>query len=372
MVHEVQEVHGKIRKQYLFRDIVFSLGFVLAMLCMTLPFLRYLFFFIPFLVVLAILADGKGKVGDEVKPFLAFLVAGVVLSPLANTEGLKDLFFTFAGISVALLAGVPRVRLWTLFQLLFVGAVIYFALGGKFSTDMAYDIAKSESPFESTFGFLFGVLAPFALINKQYRLFFLTLLMSLLCLKRIAVLGALMAAAFILLGEKKGRWILNPVVMIPINLILVGSLLAYGNGSFNYLIYEITGQSANQFGMGRQDLLALPAREIFAHPELFIFGGMGPGSSYDLAKLSYGGLGKVNLHSDLVKLLYEYGVVFFMIFIGLMYSAKKYATRAGFIFLNVLFLTDNTLIYYFLLFVFIYCARMAADEPEVAKLKTGQ
>lgn len=344
---------------------MFAIGLVLALLCVTLPFLRYLFFFIPFLVVLAMLADGQAKLGDEVKPFLAFIVAGVVLIPLANTEGVKDLFFTFAGISIALLARVPRLKLWTLFQLLFGGAVIYFAIGGKFSGEMAFDIAKSESPFESTFGFLFGVLAPFALINKQYRLFFLSLLMSMLCLKRIAVLGALVAAAFILLGEKRGRWILNPVVMIPINVVLVALLLGYGYGSFDYWIYEITGQSANQFGMGRRELLALPATEIFAHPELFIVSGMGPGSSYDLAKLSFGSLGKVNLHSDLVKLVYEYGLLFFMVFIGLMYSAKNYFTRVGFIFLNVLFLTDNTLIYYFMLFIFIYCARLTTEAAEI-------
>lgn len=364
MENQAQVLQCKVRTEYLFRDIVFFIGLVLALLCVTLPFLRYLFFFIPFLVVLAMLADGKARLGDEVKPFFAFIVAGVVLIPLANAEGVKDLFLTFAGISIALLARVPRLKLWTLFQLLFAGAVIYFAIGGKFSGDVAFDIAKSESPFESTFGFLFGVLAPFALINKQYRLFFLSLLMSMLCLKRIAVLGALVAAVFILLGEKRGKWILNPVVMIPINIALVGLLLGYGYGTFDYWIYEITGQSANQFGMGRQELLALPAREIFSHPELFIIGGMGPGSSYDLARLSFASLGKVNLHSDLVKLVYEYGFVFFMIFIGLMYSAKKYFTRVGFIFLNVLFLTDNTLIYYFMLFIFIYCARMATDAAE--------
>ncbi len=346
----------------LLRNIIFGIGFVLTLLCLTLPFLRYLFFTVPFLVLIAVLADGKIRSGEEARPFLAFVLAGLILSPLGNIEGVKDLFLTFAGISISLLYAIPRLKLWTIFNVFFVGALIYFGFSGAFTGGFNFDIAASESSLESSFAFVFGLLAPFALIEKRYRLLILCILMTFLCLKRIALLGALASCFFVLLGEKKGRYLLNPWLMVPLNLFFLVMLLMYGMGEFDYFIHAYTQQSADQLGMGRQQLLSLPAKEIYAHPEQFIFFGQGPGASYELAQhgIGIGNSEKVNLHSDLVKLFYEYGLLFFALIIALMYTAKNYVARVGFLFFNILFLTDNTLIYYFLLFVFICCVRSVA------------
>lgn len=341
----------------LFRNVVFVFGLVLGLLCVTLPFLRYLFFTVPFLVILALLADGKVRFGEEIWPFLAFIIAGLILSPLGNNEGIKDLFFIFAGVSISLLYKIPKVNLWTIFIIFFLGALVFFGLSGALTSGFHFDLANSESSFESPFGFIFGLLIPFALIEKRYRLLILSIVMAILCLKRIALLGAAVACIFVLLGEKRGRYLLNAWVMVPVNLVFVGILLFYGAGEFDYLIHEYTNQSANQFGMGRQELLSLPAKEIFAHPEQFLFWGRGPGASYELSKSGFLSLAKVNLHSDIIKIYYEYGLIFLSFMIALMYTAKNYAVRVGFVFLNTMFISDNTLIYYFLLFIFIYCVR---------------
>ncbi|MEQ1883274.1 MAG: hypothetical protein ABL878_20155, partial [Burkholderiales bacterium] len=63
-------------------------------------------------------------------PFLVFVAAGLVAAPLATTEGLKDVFFTFAGVSVALLVTAPVVRLRWLFVWTLIAALVYFALPG--------------------------------------------------------------------------------------------------------------------------------------------------------------------------------------------------------------------------------------------------
>jgi hypothetical protein len=135
-------------------------------------------------------------------------------------------------------------------------------------------------------------------------------------------------------------------------------ILLYGFGTFDWVIRELTGQSANQFGQGRRALLSLPALEVFAHPEQFLFFGQGPGSTYLLANKGFGVYGTAQrMHSDLLKIFYEYGLVFFCIFVGLMYSARHFATRIAFLFMNIVFISDNSLIYSFMLFFFVICTR---------------
>ncbi|MFX7902623.1 hypothetical protein ABTK34_19340, partial [Acinetobacter baumannii] len=90
------------------------------------PPLRYLAYGVPLLVLLTCMADRKVNLGDETKPFLVILMAGLVLGPLANNEGWKDLFFVFAGVSVAMLSKVPHISLWRLFLWLMLGFAFQF------------------------------------------------------------------------------------------------------------------------------------------------------------------------------------------------------------------------------------------------------
>ncbi|MEC5384400.1 hypothetical protein VVD49_01625 [Uliginosibacterium sp. H3] len=357
----------------LIRNTVFWVSIALSMLCVAFPPFRYLFFAVPLLVLIATLGDREARLGDEAKPFLAFVLAGLVLSPLANTEGMKDLFLTFSGISIALLCQVPVVRARTLFVCSLIAALIYFPLFGNFRGSLQFDIIKSISPFESNFGFVFGMVAVFALMEGRKWLAFLCLVLAVVCLKRIAVLGAMVCFVMWWVGEKNGRRILNPAFMVIANLGLLAFVLLYGAGYLDSAILALTGESANQIGVGRRGLLSLPANEFFHHPEQFIAFGQGPGSTYGLATMGaneYGG--KANLHSDLLKIFYEYGVLFYAIFIWLMYSSRRYSTRIAFLFMNVLFLTDNTLIYYFLLLVFAVGVRSLEDAGKEFAMESPQ
>ena len=350
--------------EVLIRNVVFWTAVVLSMICVAFPPFRYLFFSVPFLVLFATLGDGSVRLGDEAKPFLAFVAAGVLMAPIATGEGLKDLLLTFAGVSVSLLCEAPTLRAKKLFLFSLMSAAIYFPIFGDLH-DLTFNLLKSQSPFESNFGFVFGAVALIAMLEQRKRLALTCLVLSVVCLKRIAVLGLLACFVMWLAGEENGRKILNPIVMLCINCALLGAMLLYGAGYFDFAVHELTGQSANEFGQGRQALLSLPANAFFRHPEQFFLFGAGPGATYELANkgvMQY--VGKANLHSDLIKIFYEYGFVFYCIFIGLMYSAKKYATRIAFLFMNVLFITDNTLIYYFLLLVFVVGVRSVNQQDE--------
>lgn len=350
---------------FLVRNMVFWAGLTFMCLSISLPFLRHFIYLLPFMVLLTVLGDQKIRLGDEAKPFLAIVLAGLVFSPLATDEGLKDLYFTLTGVSLAFLIDIPRIGLWRLFLILLGCMMIFFLLFGDFKAGFDFDISKSQSSFEGSFSFMFGLLAPFALLEKRYRLVVCCLLMTVLSLKRIAVVATIFACVFVLLGEKRAQRILNPPVMIILNGLFLITILLYGYGFFDSWITELTGQSANQFGQGRRALLSLPATEIFSHPEQFIFFGQGPGATYVLANKAVGLYGTAQrLHSDILKLFYEYGIFFSCFFIWLMYSVKNFSTRIAFLFMNVLFLTDNTLIYAFMLFLFVYLNRhMEKRQP---------
>ena len=98
---------------------VFWFALVAALISATLPPFRYFFLLTPFLVVIALLADGAGKLPEEMWVYVAFLLGGLIFLPLAGKEGMRDLFLAFAGISVGFLASVPKIRLWTIALLTF-------------------------------------------------------------------------------------------------------------------------------------------------------------------------------------------------------------------------------------------------------------
>ncbi|NBD19461.1 hypothetical protein GTZ97_02075 [Aquabacterium fontiphilum] len=345
---------------------VFWFALVAALISATLPPFRYFFLLTPFLVVIALLADGAGKLPEEMWVYVAFLLGGLIFLPLAGKEGMRDLFLAFAGISVGFLASVPKIRLWTIALLTFGSTMAFFAMFGNWRDFLQFDFMASHSPFESATAFYMGAFAVFAVYRRQWLLYLFCLVCTVFFLKRIALVGALLVGLLFLLGEKRTRWFLNPLFMVPANLLVIGLTMAYALGVFDYEIMRWTNQSANAFGQGRQTFLSVPSREIVEEWGRFLVMGKGAGAVYDLT-LSVGvmdGADKINLHSDLMKLLYEYGLLWYMVVIGVMYSVRSFRAKLLAVFINVLFVTDNSLIYYLLIFYIVMCARIdPADQP---------
>lgn len=344
-------------------DLALFAAAAFALLAVALPFTRYLALTLPFVVAIVVIADGDVRFGPEVRPFLWIILVGVILAPLGNKEGYRDLFLIFSGVCVALVAASFPLRL-SAWVMGYVGAfVVYFALFGLRRGAAGFDVEGSSSPFESIFGFLFPLVALRCAMDRRWGYFALCLVLGILSMKRIAILSLIVCLAFVLIGQKRGNLVLNPLVLILVNFFVVATLVAYGVGSLDPLLFHLTGKSANELGQGRQYILSLPAHEILAHPFRFLLLGNGPGSTYELAFKGSGFLSsKVNLHSDLIKILYEYGALACVGLIYLMYSVKSYTLRILFLFINILFFTDNTLIYYSFLIPFIAMTRMPAIE----------
>lgn len=350
-------------------DVVFWLAVVLSYLTITLPAFRYLAFTIPFLVLLTTLGDRAVRFDDELYPFALLLIWGLALGGLASVGGWKDLFFIMSGVSAALLSRVPSIGSGKALVMTVIGMCIYFPLYGRFGGGFSFDIATSESTLESNYSFLLGLIAVVALLEKRTAMFVLAFLLTLLTLKRIAVLGVLVVLVAYFFEKKKPGLLLNPFVMTVVNTVFILACLAYGLGYFDYWIYQVTGESADALGMGRRAALEIPAREIMAHPFSAFFTGQGPGQIYELMNPLNNTKHVGNLHSDVIKMVYEYGFLFTMLFIGLGYKAKTSARRLVFLYFNILLLTDNLLIYYFFLFFMMVFPRGAVQQ-ELEELAT--
>jgi hypothetical protein len=334
--------------------------------------LRYVCFFIPFFVLVCALGERRAAFGAEFRAFAWYAGFGLAMYPLANSDGLKDFFLALSGVSIALLYRLPNIKIETILIWLVVGFCIYFGLGGGFSHKPQFDFANSNSSFESNFAFEFALLVPFALHRKRWWVFVIASVLAVLTLKRITLLAAFVCCMLQFIDPKWGKRLLSPPVMIVFNILILGMTMAYSMGYFDVAIHDLTGQSANQLGSGRRVLQQLPSKEIFRHPWDFVFFGDGPGKAYEVAAIGAELYTKASLHSDLLKLLYEQGLVFFCVFIGLLYTVPSYMGRIGMLYLNILFMTDNTMTYYFFLFFFVVCLRTQIVEDGFMSRSTAK
>jgi hypothetical protein len=222
---------------------------------------------------------------------------------------------------------------------------------------------KSESSFEGNFSFVFALLVPFAVMQRRYVLALLSLVFAVVSLKRIAVLAALTAGLMALLGPKLGKRLLNPPVMLALNAFVLIVNMAYTSGAMDYWIQHLTGQSPNEFGQGRQSIHRFVVRDLLDAPFHALIG-HGMGSVYTIAEAGFGAYEKINLHSDLLKLSYEVGYIVTALTIWTMYTSRHYSLRVAFLFLNVLFFTDNTLIYFFLTFLLFTLMRVQRESEQ--------
>ncbi|MBT9608972.1 MAG: hypothetical protein IV110_02890 [Aquabacterium sp.] len=348
--HEVGLSLGKLQLS----EVALWVSFFLAWLCLALPGLRYLSFTIPFLTLVCCLGDRMVHMNSMSKAFLWYAAFGLALWPLDNAEGKKDLVLATSGVSIALLGRMPQVKLWTIFNWYMAGFLIYFGLGGAFSPSVLkyvrVDILNSYSTFESNYAFVFCLLLPFAAHQRRWGLFLLTLVMSVLTLKRIALLGGLLCTGMVFMRREHVKFLLSPPLMVLANVLLLWLTMFYSTGHLEHFIHDLTGLSGNALGQGRESLQRLPSLAIINDPELFLLWGKGAGRAYDIAAASAGMFNKVSLHSDPLKIAYEYGMFAFCVFFWLLYQTDNHLERIGMAYLNMLLITDNVLTYYFILF----------------------
>jgi hypothetical protein len=200
--------------------------------------------------------------------------------------------------------------------------------------------------------FPFGIFSLYFLIEKRYSKGFFSLGLFILSFKRISMVAFIlsMAVYFFYFVVLKRNFKRNKIVayFLTFNILLLTVLYFFINGDFTKLIYKNTGISVNQFSQGRFQIY----NDIINHFSDKIWTGSSLG--YTNIYLSNKYVDISFLHSDILKLIIEFGIFSFLIWmVYFMYTnISNYKSVPIVLFINVLFLSDNVFIYFDTLFIF--------------------
>ena len=343
---------------------VFCLG--AFWIALTLSPLRHVTYLIPMAGLIVALAVQRVSIPEHLHPYMLLVGIGLMLSPLSSGNGWQDLYLMLIGTMPFVIGQRYRFGWWPIFFGALIGTAISIALtrfgGGRFA-DVTIDFMASKSSFESPFCFVFGMLAVWAVLTRRWREALVAVVFTILTLKRIALIGVVLSFALLLLPRRLSDLLLKPLPMIVFNATVVLLAVMYAQGEFDKLIGEWTNMSANQAGMGRRVLYYRPSVELTNNFfDRYLFIGAGAGAVYDMMKGIASWAGKGNLHCDVMKIMLEYGGIAFAAFFWLAYRIRSFAVRVLWFYVNVTMLTDNTLIYPFVIFAFGMIAMTADAE----------
>lgn len=312
---------------------------------------KYLTYVIPLAVLLAVLANGRLSLPTNGKPYLILIVGAIALAPLGKVTGLQDVYLMLIGLSPLMFGYTYRVTWKQIFWASLVATVALLAIKRAGAGGIEFDPMTSKSSFESTTSFVFGMLAVWAALERRWRAALFALIICILTLKRIVALAALVSVVVLLAPRVITDRLLRPLPMLALNALYLVLVVMYTNGAFDPLIHDLTGQSPNQFGMGRQSRYHYPVEALLADPVRFTFVGIGAGGIYDLMKGGWDFLSKLNLHNDSLKILVEYGGIVWVVFFTTMFwPTQRFEVRLTMLFTNIILLTDNALIYPYVIF----------------------
>ncbi|MBB6612126.1 hypothetical protein H7F15_13835 [Pontibacter sp. Tf4] len=230
----------------------------------------------------------------------------------------------------------------------------------------------SDAKFESTTSFIFGLFTLFFFFKKQKLHGIFALIFLILSFKRIAILGVFAGLSLHVLLRKNSLFnqhakFIFITIIIVINFIVPLIQILIATGSFDDIVENLTGITANHFTQGRQYIYDAIVGK-FGLPS-FTGEGIGSLNSYLISKED----NINNVHSDLLKNLYEFGYIFFALWVFFFYAfllkRKHIGALCLAIYINIVFITDNVMIYYEVMFVYYLMIVTLLDDEFVNQLK---
>lgn len=218
----------------------------------------------------------------------------------------------------------------------------------------------SVFPTESWLAFPFGIFTIYYIIEKKYLTFYISLVLFLLSFKRIAMVALALSLLVYFFYENK-KFIKAKFVryFIAINLILLTLLYFFINGVFTKFIERETGISINWFSQGRFQIY----NDVINHFSDKIWLGTSLGFTHLYLSTKYTDI--AFLHSDILKIILELGILPFIIwlFSFMKININSLKSVALIMYINILFLSDNVFIYFDTLFIFyIILIKFDIDE----------
>lgn len=303
----------------------------------------------------------------EVAPFVFFLGVGLLYAPALDVVGWKKLFFVLVYTSIFLMFNLRGVKVD--FRLLNVIFVLVFLVvvadqkGLLALLQFQFNLVRSEGTFESTLAFPFGLFGAYFIIQKRYGWAAANALLTLLAFKRIVFVGLALILIIQFLPAHIRRVVLHPIVVVSGVLSAALVMVLFGDGAMESFFWDYFGVSPDAFSMGRQSLWAQGLQEVSFSFWQFTVMGVGPGmvqsAILEAEGVTRGGL----LHSDVLTLYLELGGLGFIVFFMLLVGQPTLEQRSLAVFLVVLFLTDNVMIYQHVMLLYLWMAwRLRAEN----------
>jgi len=326
-------------------------------------YIKYLVSFLAIFIVISKQNSLKIHIPEAVYPFLLLISYGILNVYSANFGGIKDLFFIFSGVVVFLCIKKTYINLIHVNYLIFI---LFFLLTPDLASFSLNSFSLKDSTsfidYETNISSILGMFALLALYHKNFFLLIFNILLMLVNMKRISLLALLVVLILWFIPKKISCIFLNKYSMVFINLMFLCLLYLFGKGYFDTYLQQILGMSSKWLSMGRTVLYQGVLNEMSTDFFSMIFG-FGSGSAYPLTLHSLDfsdGVNYPNLHSDILKIFFEYGFVIFGIFFFFLYRTKHLFQKYLALYLNILFLCDNVLVFSHVLF-FYFLIQMFYD-----------
>ena len=330
------------------------------------PHLRYAFYTAPVATLSLWLLNKEQRitVSRPLLPFALLLLLGLLSLIDYDLNSAKKTFFIFVYVWTFALFDFSRItidfrKLAVFFTFIFLARTLM--VKGIAWHQFEFSVLDSRSSLESTLAFPLGLITLYLFLDKRYLWFGLMALLCLVALKRVVLLALLVSILINLVPQRFRRYLLNPVTISAALLGAVLLMIEFAHGRFDSVIMEYTGLAANHFSKGRQQLWATALTAASYTPSAFLFSGIGVGKVVTVLQKAYHA-DRILLHNDLLTIVLESGFAFFLLFIFLLNHHRSLARRTTALFLSILFLTDNVIIYQHVMFVYLLIQSVIDDD----------
>jgi hypothetical protein len=318
-------------------------------------FLRYAVYTSPIWLffVWLLLKGPKISYNKDLTPFYLLVFFSFLTSAFYGVYSFKQTFFLFVFVFAFTIFDFSKLKInepFLVLIFLFAFLLQIFA-SGVFGGEINYSFSRSQSSWESTFSFSFGMLAVFFLLTRRWFYFFFSVFLTFLSFKRAAIFSIFIPFIIVLLPEKIKTIITKPYIVMPVTAFSVYILIQFSYSQYDELIFDLTGESANAFSQGRQYIWNTLLNGIKYNFYDFFFLGLGGGAS--ISTLADFHKQKILVHNDLLMLYIDYGFVFLCAFVFFLVKHNKVQKRIFSISLLVVFLTDNVIIYQHVMILYL-------------------
>tara|TARA_Y100001935_G_scaffold186873_1_gene155322 strand:- start:6357 stop:7475 length:1119 start_codon:yes stop_codon:yes gene_type:complete len=225
-------------------------------------------------------------------------------------------------------------------------------------------LLTSLSELESTYGLVYGIFPLYYFINKNRVMLLISLPLVFIGSKRVAILAVLISlfvykiASTFRIKKKYFKFI-----AVIVNIFVYVIILNYLNGNIASLINNFSDININVLFNNRFYVWKVVVDNLNIHP--ITGNGIGVISSFLRSGSMINDSHYTLLHSDLIKIYLEFGYLMGSLFIYYLYSFVDVNIKILpiLVYFNVLFLTDNSLIYvHVTIMIFLIISRLLKEE----------